>query len=103
MEEGIVSNVRALEEQPELLPHLRHIWSCFWQASKARPRDGMGGVGGIPLTEVEAVMRLWQITDWDAQLEFTEMLAAMDHEYLTILSEQIEAKKRNKSVDRARE
>lgn len=90
-----------LENPPDVPSHLLHVWRCFWQASNARPLGGMGGAGGIPLSEIEAQLRLHRITDWDEQTSFVEYVQALDHEYLVYQNEVYEAKQRNASMKTA--
>jgi hypothetical protein len=52
----------------------------------------MGGVGGIPPSEIEAELRRWRITDEDEQEEFWFLLRVLDSEYLKIGNEEREHK-----------
>lgn len=84
--EGFASP-RALQEQEEVYPHLLLVWQAFFDASNARA-IGMGGIGGIPPSEIEAEIRRFRIDDWDEQEEFRYLLRALDAEYLAYQSEQ---------------
>ena len=93
--------VPALKERPELPRHLHAIWSGFWIASPSRP-IGMGGVGGVLLTEVEAVMRLYRIEDWSAQMDFMQLIKGLDHAYLDFQAEKSNAKQLQSDAKKAK-
>ena len=92
--------VPALKERPELPRHLHALWSGFWRASKGRS-IGMGGIGGIPLTEIEAVMRLWRIEEWSEQVDFITLIEGMDNAYLAYHAEKHEAEQKKQSHRKA--
>lgn len=87
MEEEGIANPRALQERPELFPHLDLVWQAFFDASNAR-QLGMGGVGGIPPSEIEAELRRFRIEEWEEQEEFRFYIRALDNEYLHYQAEQ---------------
>jgi hypothetical protein len=49
--------------------------------------------GPIPLTEIEAYLRLFDITDPDDVDEYLTLIRRMDREYLKVSSEMQERKK----------
>jgi hypothetical protein len=52
-------------------------------------------VGAIPLTEIEAYFRLFDITDPDDIDEYLILIRRLDREYLRVSSEQQEQKKKS--------
>lgn len=53
----------------------------------------MGGVGPIPLTEIEAYLKLYNIVDLDEREYFIKMIKALDSEYISLMNERTKASK----------
>ena len=86
LEEEGLAHPRALEERPEVYPHLMDVWRAFFDASNARS-IGFGGVGGIPPSEIEAEIRRFRIEAWEDQEDFRFLIRALDNEYLAYQAE----------------
>jgi hypothetical protein len=86
LEDEGIARPRALEERPELFPHLDMVWQAFFDASNAR-QIGFGGVGGLPPSEIEAEIRRFRIESWEEQEDFRFLLRALDNEYLAYQAE----------------
>lgn len=99
-EDGIVEDPQALRDRPELFPHLALVWQAFFDANTSRP-IGMGGVGGISPTDIEAEIRRFQIEDPDEREIFYLLVRGLDNEYLTAQSEKSKEESRQRSNKQA--
>lgn len=86
LEDEGLAHPRALQERPDLFPHLDMVWQAFFDASNAR-QIGFGGVGGIPPSEIEAEIRRFRIEDWSEAEDFRFLLRFLDNEYLSYQAE----------------
>jgi hypothetical protein len=75
-----------MQDRPEPEPHQQWLWVAFWQLSHSR-QVGMGE-GPIPVSEVEAYCRFYDITDLGEREWLLAGVQALDQEYLTVRSEQ---------------
>lgn len=71
----------ALKNRPELNNWVMPCWNAFQLLTASRPL-GMGGVGPIPLTEIEAYCRMYQVDDLDEREQLVTMIRALDSVYL---------------------
>lgn len=76
---------------PQVPDHQAPVWAAFNTLSDSR-QMGMSA-GPIPLTEIEAYLRLFDITDPDDVDEYLTLIRRMDREYLKVSSEMQERKK----------
>ena len=83
--------VAALESKPDLYDDLRPLWQAFWQLSRCRPSGW--GPSAIPVSEIVAYLDLRHITDPDTRVEWADLIAVMDNEWLRwAVDQQKEAK-----------
>jgi len=76
-------NTKAWQERVEVYEDLRWIYHGFAQLSSSRRMDGMGGVGGIAPTEVQAWLDLNDVRDQRRRGEFVALVGAMDAEFMS--------------------
>lgn len=78
---------QALKDKPEIPDHLLMVWDSFWRLSRRRIQ-GFDSVCAIGFEQIESFCRINQIDDvaW-----FTELIEAMDAEYVRLQNEKIEA------------
>ncbi len=73
-------NIPALQATPELRGYLIPYWQAFNILSPSR-QIGLG-VGAIPLSEIEAYIRLYEITDSEEKEELLYFIREMDGVFL---------------------
>jgi hypothetical protein len=78
---------KALEDEPEIYPDVLWLWDAFWLLHRSRP-IGMT-VGPIPLTEIEAYIRLYQVQQVELLITAVD---ALDRLYLEHEAEQHRSK-----------
>lgn len=66
------------------------MWNGFWELHRFRAVN-FGSVGAIPLTEIEAYIRIHGIKD---KKEFISYVSAMDEEFLKFANESVKASKK---------
>jgi hypothetical protein len=81
--------VQERENGPAIPEHQIDVWDAFWVLHDSRP-VGMAP-GGIPLTEIEAYLRMYDIRDPDLIDEWLTLIREMDREYLKVSGEQRES------------
>lgn len=88
--------IKALINRPSLSVCTKAYYEAFNLLNDARPVS-FGGQGAIPLTEIEAYMRVDNITGWDERFHFMRMIKRMDAAYLKFKQDkQEEQDRRNK-------
>jgi hypothetical protein len=75
-----------IADAPQVPDHQAPVWAAFQTLTDSR-QMGMAA-GPIPLTEIEAYLRLFDITDPDDVDEYLTLIRRMDREYLKVSSEQ---------------
>ena len=74
-----------LTDAPLPFDDLEEVWKGFQYLSPRRPFIGMVGVPGpIPLTEVRAYMEVFGPSTELARLEFIQLIAEIDEEYIVM-------------------
>ena len=72
--------VPVLDEQPSVPPELAHLWQAFADLHRSR---AMGfSSGPIPLTEIEAWLRLNGVGSMEETREYVDAVRALDDAYL---------------------
>jgi hypothetical protein len=66
-----------LAARPTLYRDLPPVWSAFWLASAGRSNNGMSPLP-IAGQEIQAVLDLRGVHDYDKRLEFFELIRGMD-------------------------
>lgn len=78
--------VKALDNRPDVEPHLIPIWDAY--ASLERDRHlTMGGPGPIPFTAIDRYASRYGIDDLDEFDRLRRLIMAMDAEYLKYVAE----------------
>jgi hypothetical protein len=72
--------VPALQNKPELDEFLIPYWKAFQVLSSSR-QIGMG-IGAIPLTEIEAYMRIYGIEDQEEREDMVYLIGEMDRVFI---------------------
>lgn len=76
----------ALANEPDLDPALESYIEAFWILSPGRNIGS--GIGGIPLTEIEAFCRMYGV---ELIARFVRFIRALDAEYLAFTAESIKS------------
>ena len=90
----------ALLNKPKLSLWAAPYWTAYWDLDSSRQLGGTGA-GPIPMSEIEAYLRLKNITDLDERGCYITMIRALDSVYLKHMAEQREAE-RNRRRGRRR-
>ncbi len=72
-------NVRALDEIPELAPHLKTVWDTFMRLSGRRYSEG----ARIPIAELSAWLNEIGVTDQEERRYHFDLIDAMDAEFVS--------------------
>lgn len=73
---------RPLDERPPVTEYELVLWAAFWRLRHSTPSSGMGGVNGIPISEINAYIALTQEEDRNF---FSEVIYSLDREYVTLV------------------
>lgn len=73
-------DIPALRNKPELEDYLRPYWEAFYVLTHSR-QVGFG-IGAIPLSEIDAYLRLYGIDDPEERDELVFFIREMDMEFL---------------------
>lgn len=69
-------------DRPQLRAELFPIWDAFWTLNASRPVI-FGGVGPLPLVEIEAYLRMSDVQTPGTRMFWVKLLRAMDQVFLT--------------------
>ena len=72
---------RPLLEKPLIGAHLIFVWDAFWALHGDRAL-GMGGIGAIPFTAIDAYGHRYGVVSTDSFDRFQRMIKALDNEFL---------------------
>lgn len=81
--------IQALINRPQLTIWTKDLYEAFYLLTDSRPVH-FGGLGSIPMTEIEAYMRIDGIKDLESRYRFMTAIKAMDAEYLKLQKERKE-------------
>lgn len=87
-------NVPFLENAPVLNQNYRMYYEAFNFLSELRPRTADTIVNRIPLTEIEAYLRLFKIKDELEVADFVFLINAMDRVFVPLMEAVLIEKKR---------
>lgn len=73
--------IPAVEERPQLYEDLILDWQAFLTISASRPQ-GLSGIAPLPLTEILAYAKIYDITDGEELQHFVTRIRLMDRLYI---------------------
>jgi hypothetical protein len=73
------------------MPHLVSTWAAFLLVSSCRPQNGFV-IARVPLSEIEAVLRLYNVDDPEDREDWLYLITRLDAELVTIHQEEADKK-----------
>lgn len=97
--------VKSLQDRPKLSRWVTEYWDAFQRLSSSRTAH-QGGIGPIPLSEINAYFDVMNIRDVDDRLTYIKMIQSLDSVYVKHINEkakrEAEARRKKASAKKPR-